>query len=110
LEGTGPNAHFVGGVAFKNDKVSWVSRDWGTFQGSGALGLGRELHSALANLERASNRSIVVPDSTTQSAPGIRITQIQFLSGPRKLNLMIVEGDESKGGQQVSLEETLAQN
>jgi len=108
-EGTGSTAKLLGGVAFRNDRVSWVSRNWGAFYGTNILKLATELHSALNNLQTASGGLVVAYASKTSGVPGLRITEIQFSSGPRKLTLAIVEGDEAKakGGEHVSLQEIL---
>jgi len=108
-EGTGSTAKLLGGVAFRNDRVSWVSRDWGQFYGTNILKFATELQSALYNLQTASRGPVVAYVSKPPGVPGLRITEIEFLSGQRKLTLRIVEGDEAKakGGECVSLQEIL---
>jgi hypothetical protein len=109
-EGTGSGAKLLGGVAFRNDRVSWVSRAWGSFCGTNTLKFATELHSALDSLQSASGRPVVAYASKTHGAPGLRITAIQFSSGTRQLTLSIAEGDEAKAksGECVSLQETLS--
>jgi|GEM_PF-1041259 hypothetical protein len=108
-EGTGSTAKLLGGVAFWNDRVSWVTRAWGDFYGGNILKFATELRSALDNLQTASAGPVVAYVSKTSGVPGLRITEIQFSSGPRKVTLTIAEGDEAKakGGERVSLQEIL---
>lgn len=108
-EGADSTAKLLGGVAFRNGRVSWVSRDWGQFYGTNILKFATELQSALYNLQTASGGPIVAYVSKPPGVPGLRITEIQFLSGQRKLTLAIVEGDEAKakGGECISLQEIL---
>jgi hypothetical protein len=108
FEKRGDEYRLVGGVVFQDNKVYELSRDWGAFYGKNAIELANELHSALENLQEASGRpTFLIYLPKTKNVPGLRFTDILFLSGRRKLTLTIIEGDESKGGQQISLQETL---
>lgn len=104
-EKRGNTYDILGGVAFQNGKVSWLSRDWGDFYGENAVDFGKELHSALQSLQEASGQPIALYLSETKNAPGLRTTSIEFLSGKRRLILTISESN--KFGKQVSLQEII---
>jgi hypothetical protein len=103
MEKRGDEYRIVSGVSFQDNKVSLLSRNWGTFYGKSAVGLANELHSAIENLQEAIRQPIVIYLPKTQGVPGQRFTEIKFLSGMRMLTLLIVEGDDH----QISLQEEI---
>lgn len=107
-EGEGPPYEVLGGVGFKKGQLSWISNDWGSFKGEAATQFAKELYSALSNIQAESQDVIRVNVSISFVQPGLRGSEINFVSGNRKVIVILVEGREEKGGNQVSIQETLS--
>jgi len=107
-ETMGSKTRLIGGINLQDNKVSSISKWWGTFYAKDALDCAIELHSALRNFQEVSGNQVIVHASETRSTPGLRISEIEFLSGSRKLTVSILEGDKSSGQRQVSIQETLS--
>jgi len=109
-----PNGTYelLGFVRFRDGRVSSVSRSLGNFHGKEGTELGNELRSALERLQSATQSVIVVNLKERRSAPGTRITPIEFSSDGRWVALTIFEGKEvdEKGGPVIDLSEGIASN
>ena len=56
-----------GAVTFKAGKVSWVTRDWGSFEGQGLKDFTQALFSVIANLNEEGQHLASVTTSTQRS-------------------------------------------
>lgn len=103
-----PKVHVIGGVAFKNGRVSWIQRNWGSFSGkTNAF----EVHKALfAALDQAANLSGSQASVTTklQRVPGTEFKSIYFEFLDRKITLTTSDGDTKSVGQSITIDESIS--
>jgi hypothetical protein len=85
----------VGGIGFKDDKLTWLSRDWGNFDSrDSAIDLSLELFRVFSYLDAKGERIIHISTSTFPT-PGMTFKSIEVQSTERKVTIGIVEGKET---------------
>lgn len=95
----------IGQVGFKGGKLNWISKNWGSYPGDTTLEFAKELYSVLSNIQNEANDVLSVSVRRSFSQPGSRGDEINFVSGNRKVIVIIVDG--SKSGKQVSIQEDI---
>jgi hypothetical protein len=104
----GPPYKLIGSVAFKNNQVSWIGKDWGSFHEDAAVQFAKELYSVLNKMKDRSQGLVKVKAEVVVAEPGLRVNEISFVSGNRKIAILVTEGQEDMGGKQVSIQESLS--
>jgi hypothetical protein len=103
----GPPYDVIGTVSFKKNKLSWISKSWGSFKDESAVEFANELYSALAQMKGYSQGAVKVNTATVVAEPGLRVSEISFAVANRKVTILLTEGREDMGGRQVSIQESL---
>ena len=108
-ERQGQLLNYVGGVAFKNGRLTWIQRNWGTFSGKvNSVEVSKSFFSAIESAT-ASSGAAVVTTTKVQRIPGTEFKSVYFsFSDGRKITISTTDGD-AKWGQQVSIEETVSE-
>lgn len=107
MEKGGPPYKHIGGLAFKDGKLSWASKDWGSFGERGTLDFANDLFSLLSNLGQEGEAVALIKTSTPVRQPGTTLKQIQLIFPNKKITLLVAEDREK--GSSVSMQEILEQ-
>ena len=89
----------IGGISFTKDKVEWVSKNWGFFNGQEVASFGEEFIGALSKLTVKSDSRhkdvLSVGDVTVQinetRQPGVSIKSIYFIAGKHHVAIIITQ-------------------
>jgi hypothetical protein len=84
---------FVGNIAFEQDKLSYISRGWGSFEGGEAIKLAKSLASILANLNDEGG-TVAVVKSTQRRQPDFIINEISFSVGNKTVDISVAESSQ----------------
>ena len=101
-----PPYDLVGGVAFEEGKLTWVSRNWGAFHEPGAAVFAKELFSVLNIIAAESGGVARVRANTAARQPGLTVEKIELEFGSKRVTIFISEDRES-GELGVSMQEIL---
>jgi len=96
--------NLVGLVSFRDGKVVWASRQWGSFEGSEAQQLARSLAGLISNLNDEGKRAAVV-EAHTRVAPGHEFQTIRLTFGKKRVMVHISRSRDGDGI--VSIQETV---
>ena len=100
---TGPPYEHYGSFSFdKNERINWISREWGSFKGSQVVSLGKTLYNCLNKHD--GKGFILTTDYGSQ--PGFAITSIR-LSSADGTEILISISDSPKYGNGVGIHESL---
>jgi len=103
-----PNVNVIGGLAFKNGRLSWIQRSWGNFSGaSTATEATKALFAAIESAGAAEGTAANV-STKVQRVPEIEFKTITFEFGRRKVVMTSSEGSPKAGGKQVSITESVS--
>ncbi|HKH49415.1 MAG TPA: hypothetical protein VKM72_32500, partial [Thermoanaerobaculia bacterium] len=72
MEKGDPPSKVIGGIAFKEGRLSWISRDWSNFEKATALDFARDFFSLLANLSEE-GKSVALIHTSTVRQPGLTL-------------------------------------
>jgi hypothetical protein len=93
----------IGMITFTNDKLSWISRDWGSYHNE-AHDLGEALYGVLDALIKECGETAIIT-SQTQRAPGMTFNTINITVGTKTIILLISSGKDA--GNSVGIQETI---
>ena len=102
-----PNVNVIGGVAFKGSRLSWVQRNWGSFQGRVAsVEVSTALFSAIESASGASNAEATIT-TKTQRVPGAEFKTVTFRFPNRLVTMTTTDGNAKNGVSQVTIDESI---
>lgn len=107
LDGKPPNGNVIGGVSFENGRLTWIQRKWGSFDGMvSSIEVSKAFFAAVESASFASGAKATVSTSS-QRVPGMefKTVNIDFLG--RRITVLTTEAETSKGGLQVSIDESV---
>lgn len=101
---TGPPHRLIGGLAFKDGKLSWISKDWGGSGRESSLDFAKDLFSLLANLAEG-GKGVAMIETNTVRQPGLTLYHLSLVFPGRRILINIVE-DRLKGDS-ISMQEVI---
>lgn len=106
--GSPPDAKVVGGVAFKEGRLSWIQRNWGTFSGpSAAIDVAKAIQSALSSATSASgSRATITTEERHVPGTDFRSTYFQFPG--HKVTVLVADSTDPDYGRQVTVDESIS--
>jgi hypothetical protein len=108
VSGKVPNLTFIGLVTFREGKLTWMSRDWGSFtRSSNPNDYGSALFAAIEGATSASG-SMVRVDTKVTRAPELEIKQIDFVFSDRKITTLITESRSKNYNSGMSISELVS--
>ncbi|QSX77807.1 hypothetical protein [Agrilutibacter solisilvae] len=106
--GEPPNAKIVGGIAFKDGRLSWVQRNWGNFTGStAAIDVAKAVQSALSSAASASGSRATITTEEKQ-VPGTDFRSTYFQFPGHKVSITVADSNDTSYGQQVTVDESIS--
>lgn len=106
-DGKPPNIRVIGGVAFVGGRLSWIQRNWGSFEGKvNSVEVSKALFSALESAANSSGASATI-STKVQRVPGVEFKTVTFEFAGRRVTMTSTDGDSKHGGQQVGIEESI---
>jgi hypothetical protein len=103
-----PKVNVIGGVAFKNSRLTWVQRNWGVFTGRvTSTQVTDAIHSALESASMAGQSASV--SVTTQRIPGTEFKVMTFSVPGRKVVVTTSETQSPPRSHQLSVEESISE-
>ena len=103
-----PNAKVIGGISFKNGRLSWVQRNWGSFDGSArADEVAKALYSAIESATTATGSSASVSTKINR-VPGTEFRSTYFDFPGHKVSITVADGNSAHGGKQVTVDESIS--
>ncbi|WP_162350077.1 hypothetical protein [Pseudoxanthomonas gei] len=104
-----PSANVIGGISFKNGRLSWVQRNWGSFDGSARADEGaKALYSAIESATTATGSSASISTKINR-VPGTEFRSTYFEFPGHKVSITVTDGDSTHGGKQVTVDESISQ-
>jgi hypothetical protein len=82
---------FVGGLAFKKNRVAWVSKSWGGFEGKEVVSFANDFAGILAKLIEKGKTNLTVHISEVRE-PEMAFKSIDLISGRYRIILTISDG------------------
>lgn len=105
FEKNGPPHKMIGTIGFTGGRLSWISKDWGSYDGNVVLSFAKELFSLLSSLGENQPSPVIVHPRVTVRQPGLIISVIDLLYSERTISISIVESKEH--GSSISMTEVL---
>jgi len=103
-----PNVQVIGGISFRNGRLSWIQRTWGNFDGdNNAADIAKAIFAALESATVASGSEATIT-TTLQRVPGLEFRTINYQFPGRKVTVTTTEDASRRGGSQVSVEESIS--
>lgn len=103
-----PNVEVIGGISFKNGRLTWIQRTWGNFHGEAkAADIAKAIFAAIESATVASGSDATIT-TALQRVPGLEFRTINYQFPGRKVTVTTTEGDSRRGGSQVSIEESVS--
>jgi hypothetical protein len=99
----------IGNVNFHDGKLTWISRDWGTFTDAATREFGKQLYYAVNSVQKNGVGPLVATAQESGNAPGLHAVDIRFQSGRRTLIVATIESPNPKNDPQVSMQEIVEQ-
>src|SRR5690606_2933230 len=97
-----PNVQVIGGISFRNGRLSWIQRTWGNFDGdNNAADIAKAIFAALESATVASGSEATIT-TTLQRVPGLEFRTINYQFPGRKVTVTTTEDASRRGGSQVS--------
>lgn len=107
FEHKAPKSEAIGGVGFRNGRLSWIQRCWGSFQGRvDSVAVSKAVFAALESAATSSGGAAVV-STKIQRVPGVEFRTITFEFPSHRVTVLTSEGDSEHGGDQVEIEESV---
>jgi hypothetical protein len=102
------NANVIGGISFKDGRLTWVQRNWGSFDGSArADEVAKALYSAIESATTATGSSAIVSTKINR-VPGTEFRSTYFQFPGHKVSITVTDGDSTNGGKQVTVDESIS--
>jgi hypothetical protein len=105
FEKQGPPYKTVGNIGFTKGKLSWISKDWGSYHSDEALDFAKELFSLLSSLADNHPTPALVHPKVKVRRPGLVMSEIELLYPDKTISISIVESKED--GNSISISEVL---
>jgi hypothetical protein len=106
--GNPPNAKILGGIAFKDGRLSWVQRNWGSFSGpTTAVDLAKAVQSALSSAVSASGSSATITTENKQ-VPGTDFRSTYFEFPGHKVSISVADSTDQDYACQVTVDESIS--
>ena len=104
-----PSYEKLGQVSFKDDRVAYLSKNWGKFQRKNSITFAKELYALLRRLQDGAREPITLRFFVDELAPGVESTDtggsVEFVAGERSLTVSFHES--KKFGNDVSIYEAV---
>lgn len=102
-----PNVRVLGAIRFSNRRLVWAQRNWGQFEGKvTSTDVSKTMFAAIESATAAAGTSATV-STKIQRIPGAEFKSIYFDFPGRKITITSTDGDASRGGKQISIEESI---
>ena len=106
--GNPPNAQIVGGIAFKDGRLSWVQRNWGNFSGpTSAIDVAKAVQSALSSAASASGSQATIT-TEEKRVPGTDFRSTYFQFPRHKVSITVADSNDPQYGRQVTVDESIS--
>jgi hypothetical protein len=107
-QGAHPNSKLAGGIGFKEGRLYWIQRNWGSFSSAdSAVDVAKALHSALASATEATRARPTVTTEQRQ-VPGTEFRSTYFQFPGHKVSMTVVESSDPAHGRQVTVGESVS--
>jgi hypothetical protein len=102
-----PKVDVIGGIAFKNDRLTWIQRSWGNFAGrKQANEATKALFSAIESATAATGSTAVV-SSVNHRTPGVEFRTLHFDFPGRRVTVINSDGKDT--GHSVGVTEAISE-
>jgi len=105
IEKQGPPYRLVGSIGFTAGRLSWISKEWGSFHDNETLAFVKELFSLLSSLGENQPIPVIVQSGVKIRQPGLVVSGIELLYPSRTISVSIVESKDN--GSSVSMSEVM---
>ncbi len=102
-----PNVQVIGGIEFKEGRLTWVQRSWGSFSGpSSSTDATNAVYAALESASLAAGTAATI-STKIQRVPDIEFKTVTVDFGRHKVIITSTDGTSRTGGKQVSVTESI---
>jgi hypothetical protein len=102
-----PNVRVIGGIEFKEGKLTWIQRSWGNFIGlDSATDAAKAIYAALESASSASGTSATI-STRVQRVPDIEFKTVTLDFGRRRVTISSTDATPNAGGKQMDVTESV---